>query len=113
MKSKHPSHAPARPDDANAFLPEPSTGLHARSSDAEHFGEEFVASALTGESCNEDARDEVLEDEEGGGFHILGDEEMALTVGGSGLDLDMPESHDGSVVHEQVMRGGRWAARGV
>ena len=111
MKMKHP--ASMRPDDANAFLPEPSTGIHARTSDAQHFGEEFVASALTGESCNEDVRDEVLDDEEGGGFHVVGEEEMALTVGGSGLDLDMPESHDGSVLHEQAFRGGRWAARGA
>ena len=62
-------HAMNRPDDGEAFLPDPTRrGAHITASDAEFFGEEFVASATTGEPMHMDAADEVVEEEEGGPF---------------------------------------------
>lgn len=58
-----------RPDDGEAFLPDPSKpGAHVPETDAEAFGEEFVASATIGEPQHMDALDEVIADEEGGPF---------------------------------------------
>ena len=56
----------SRPDDAEAFVDD--VGLsHAPLADdeAEAFGEEFVATATSGEFVGEDARDEVAEEELG------------------------------------------------
>ena len=56
-----------RPDDADAFVDD--VGLsHERVADdeAESFGEEFVATATSGDNAFEEARDEVIEDELGG-----------------------------------------------
>lgn len=65
-----------RPDDGEAFLPDPTRrGAHITANDAESFGEEFVASATTGEPLHMDAADEVLEEEEGGPFLMLDSEE--------------------------------------
>jgi hypothetical protein len=64
----------ARPDSADAFLPDPMAGGgHGplASDDAEWFAEEYIASATTGEPIMEDARDEVSEEEEGGPFLVL------------------------------------------
>lgn len=58
-----------RTDDGEAFLPDPTRrGAHITASDAESFGEEFVASATGGEPLHMDALDEVVEEEEGGPF---------------------------------------------
>ena len=58
-----------RRDDGEAFLPDPSrSGGHINANDGESFGEEFLASATTGEPVQMDAADEVLEEEEGGPF---------------------------------------------
>lgn len=127
MKAKHSSPARAvdgkarhsnRPDDAFAFVTEPSSGVRTtrRDDDAAFFAEEYVASALTGESCNEDVRDEVLDDEEGG-FHVVAEEEMLpFAQGEPEADLAIEEAPTNesraSLAHEQQLRGGRWAARG-
>jgi hypothetical protein len=60
----------SRRDDGNAFLPDPQQGARARASDdlAEVLGEEYVASATTGEDANEDFRDEIVPEELGGPF---------------------------------------------
>lgn len=61
-----------RPDDGEAFLPDPTRrGAHITANDAESFGEEFVASATGGEQLHMDANDEVVEEEEGGPFLVL------------------------------------------
>ena len=60
-----------RPDDAEAFLPDPRTsGSHIAlgGTDAESFAEEFIASATAGEPVEMDAQDEVVEEEWGGPF---------------------------------------------
>jgi hypothetical protein len=58
-----------RPDDGEAFLPDPTRrGAHITAMDAESFGEEFVASATGGEPLQQEALDEVVEEEEGGPF---------------------------------------------
>jgi hypothetical protein len=60
-----------RPDDGEAFLPDPSTRDRHNAladSDAESFAEEFIASATAGEPVAPDAEDEVVEEEWGGPF---------------------------------------------
>jgi hypothetical protein len=60
-----------RPDDGEAFLPDPSTsGSHIAlgRTDVESFAEEFIATATTGEPVEMDAQDEVVEEEWGGPF---------------------------------------------
>ncbi len=60
-----------RPDDGEAFLPDPSaTGSHIAlgGTDGESFAEEFIASATAGEPVEMDAQDEVIEEEWGGPF---------------------------------------------
>jgi hypothetical protein len=107
------SHSPktTRSDDAHAFLPDPSeTGEPLRETDGVSFAEEYVASALSGESMNEDLRDEVAEDEEGGPFLVLDDEAQLPTD----PEEENPEA-DGSEAAQaaQALRVGRWAARGA
>lgn len=69
-----------RPDDGDAFVPDP---LGARggpehrlaADDADSWAEEFIAAATTADdSVNEDARDEISADEDGGPFLVLGDD---------------------------------------
>jgi len=63
-----------RPDDADAFLPDP-TELDEPITDPDaSFAEEFIQSATTGETVDEDARDEIADDEDGGPFIIESDE---------------------------------------
>jgi hypothetical protein len=59
----------SRPDDADAFLPDPAGG-RARTDDvlAESLAEEFLSSATSAEDVNEEVRDEVLPEEFGGPF---------------------------------------------
>lgn len=61
-RMKHTS----RPDDAEAFVDDVSIS-HAPVDDdeAEAFGEEFIATATSGEFIGEDARNEVAEEELG------------------------------------------------
>lgn len=77
--------ATRRPDDGEAFLPDPLAegDRHAplTEDDAEAFGEEFIASATAGgEDVSAEANDEVVEEEDGGPFLILdADEELPDT----------------------------------
>lgn len=69
-----------RPDDGQAFLPDPSTlpDRHVRLTEdaAEAFGEEFVAAVTGGgEDVATDALDELAEDEDGGPFLVLATDE--------------------------------------
>ncbi len=59
-----------RPDDADAFLPDPARKGRARTSDslAESLAEEFLASATSAEEATEGVRDAVLPEEVGGPF---------------------------------------------
>jgi hypothetical protein len=60
-----------RPDDGDAFLPDPTTtdDHNPRAyADGESFAEEFIASATGGEPVEMDAQDEVIEEEWGGPF---------------------------------------------
>jgi hypothetical protein len=59
----------SRPDDADAFFPDPAGG-RARTDDvlAESLAEEFLSSATSAEEVNEEVRDEVLPEEFGGPF---------------------------------------------
>jgi hypothetical protein len=116
----------SRPDDGNAFFPDNAGTLVPLAEDeAESSAEEFVASALMGESVGEDARDEVVEDEEGGPFFMLSDDGQLppeATLGLSGEDDDMDlgtgateqeEDLDSSLQRTDSRRGARWAARGA
>jgi hypothetical protein len=99
-----------RPDDGNAFVPDPSGQLlPLRAADAESFGEEFVASATGGESVRMDAGDEVIDDEEGGPFIVL-DERGQLPT----LPEERRAESDGhdQVQQSEARRGARWASRG-
>lgn len=60
-----------RPDDGEAFLPDPrntSSHIALGGTDGESFAEEFIASATAGEPVEMDAQDEVVEEEWGGPF---------------------------------------------
>lgn len=112
MKSKrHASERPTRSDDAHAFIPEVSDGnnLSAKGADAEFMGEEYIGSALAGESVAEDARDEVVDEEEGGPFLVLGED------GSLPLDEEGDVQGDGGapVQRTQTDRGANWMARGA
>jgi hypothetical protein len=68
-----------RTDDADAFIPDPDGG-RARTSDdlAETLAEDFVASATSGESVNEEVFDSVVPEETGGPFvETSSDQEFA------------------------------------
>ena len=108
--TRRASERPTRTDDANAFIPETADGssLTPKGADAEFLGEEFIGSALAGESVAEDARDEVVDEEEGGPFLVLGE------------DGSLPLDEEGDVVgdgnepfHHTQARGANWMARGA
>jgi len=111
MKAKRQSERVTRSDDANAFIPEMGHGssMTAKGADAEFFGEEFIGSALAGESVAEDARDEVSDEEDGGPFLVLGED------GSLPLDEEGDVQGDGSeAIHQaQNVRGANWMARGA
>ena len=72
--------AARRPDDGQAFLPDPTVwpDRHEPLTEdaAEAFGEEFIAAATGGgEDVATDALDEVAEDEDGGPFIVLSTDE--------------------------------------
>lgn len=54
-----------RPDDAKAFVDEVGLAHEMVDPEAESFGEEFIATATSGDNAFENARDEVVEDENG------------------------------------------------
>jgi hypothetical protein len=94
----------ARPDSADAFLPDPMAGGgHGplASDDAEWFAEEYIASATTGEPIMEDARDEVSEEEEGGPFLVLEaeDDPELLPAPGEGL-IERDEAAEASAARD-------------
>lgn len=68
-KHHHNGHAHQRPDDGNAFFPDPSDG-RARAPDdlAQELAEEFLSSATSGEEQGEEGREAVTTEESGGPF---------------------------------------------
>jgi hypothetical protein len=89
--------ATKRPDSGDAFLPDPiAEGGHGPlpADDAEWFAEEYIASATTGEPIMEDARDEVVDEEDGGPFLELSvepEEEIPDTIP-TPTDADLVEA---------------------
>ena len=60
-----------RPDDGNAFLPDPDGGpAHVSDDLAEELAEDFLKSATSGEYVSEDAFDQEVPEESGGPFVI-------------------------------------------
>jgi hypothetical protein len=58
-----------RPDDGNAFLPDPQGGrAHSDDALAEALAEDFLESATSAEEAGEDIRDEFVSEEVGGPF---------------------------------------------
>jgi hypothetical protein len=97
-----------RVDGGDAFVPDNVGKLQPLPApDAESDAEEFVATALTGESVVEDARDEVVDDEEGGPFIVL-DDDGRLPSPPEERDPDR-EGHD-PVSRVETYRGARWAS---
>src|SRR5689334_3916544 len=87
MRVREARAAAHRPDNGEAFLPDPTaTEKHGvlTHTDVEFFAEEFIASATTGEQVEMEAGDEVIEEEWGGPF----------------LELDMVEETDLEVTPE-------------
>lgn len=68
----------SRPDDGDAFVPDPQGRPGPLpSDDAESFAEEFIATATSAEQVDMDAQDEFVEEEVGGPFvAVEGDLEM-------------------------------------
>lgn len=116
MKNVKRSNDPRHPrvDDGYAFLPDVVSGepgSTASAADAEFFGEEFIGAATTGESQSE-ARDEVVDEEEGGPFIVLREDGSLPSDGTEQHDAAEADGHS-PVEREQTRRGGRWAARGA
>jgi hypothetical protein len=69
MIPRRPSSRPPRPDDGNAFLPDPGDGpAHTDDDLAEVLAEEFVGAATSAEETAEDVRDAFVPEEIGGPF---------------------------------------------
>lgn len=85
-----------RSDDGEAFLPDPSRpGAPVDTTDAEFFGEEFVASATSGEPVHMDALDQLASDEDGGPFLELDTlEGSAATEADADAGEEVPEATD-------------------
>jgi hypothetical protein len=77
--------------------------------EAEADAEEFIGSATMGESVSEDARNEVVDEEEGGPFMLL-DEEARLPPESELTEERELEGHE-YVEKEQTLRGARWVSR--
>ena len=71
-KPHHPPvHARTRPDDGNAFFPDPGQGPARVKDDlAEELAEEFLESATSGEEMGEEGHERVVPEERGGPFVI-------------------------------------------
>lgn len=81
-RQRHARAASQRADDGAAFLPDPTARAKhtvASMADGESFGEEFVATATTGEQVEMDALDELVDEELGGPFLELDAEEADST----------------------------------
>ena len=60
-----------RPDDADAFLPDPDGGpAHTKDDLAQELAEEFLKAATSGEYVSEDEMDQEVPEESGGPFII-------------------------------------------
>ncbi|HVJ89117.1 MAG TPA: hypothetical protein VM580_04885 [Labilithrix sp.] len=108
---KTPERVPQRPDDGNAFVPDTIGQLTPLpAADAEAFAQEFIGSATGAESVREDALDEVVDEEDGGPFIDL-DEDAQLPP----LPEEREDEREGQepLQQEQILRGGKWAARGA
>ena len=106
---------PSRPDNGNAFLPDivdARPGITSAAGDAEFFGEEYIGAATTGESQAEAARDEVVDEEEGGPFIVLGEDGSLPPDDSAEHDAIEAEGHE-PIAQAQTRRGARWAARGA
>lgn len=106
---------PARVDDGNAFLPDiadAEPGMTSSAADAEFFGEEYIGAATTGESQSETARDEVVDEEEGGPFIVLGEDGSMPPDDSPEHEAIEAEGHE-PIAQAQSRRGARWAARGA
>jgi hypothetical protein len=114
MKAKrHLDGRPARLDDGNAFLPDlGGNGSTSAAADAEFFGEEFIGSATTGESQSEAVRDEVVDEEDGGPFIVLG-EDGSLPPDDSDEQVQIEAEGHEPIARAQSLRGANWAARGA
>lgn len=94
-----------RPDDGEAFLPDPSRrGAHITANDAESFGEEFIASATTGEPLHMEAADEVTEEEEGGPFLELDADASNPSEDGGDVDVLTGEEEEVSLPRRRNVR---------
>ena len=92
-KKHHASHPVAhrdRPDDANAFLPDPYNGTSAKArtkdSLAEELAEDFVMSATGAEEVGAEERDQIVPEETGGPFVVT----RAKTEFAQGTDASNP-----------------------
>lgn len=98
-----------RPDDADAFFPDPTGQVRQPPiPDTESFAEEFIDSATSANMAAAEAEDEVVLEEEGGPFIVLGDDAK--------LPPEPGEAEDGAASVEredEEKRGASWAARGV
>jgi hypothetical protein len=98
-----------RSDNGDAFLPDNMGTLRPLpEAEAESSAEEFVTSALQGESVVEDARDEVSDDEAGGPFIVLDEDARLPRVPEEGNPER--EGHE-PISRAQRLQAGRWAAR--
>jgi hypothetical protein len=62
-------HAHSRPDDANAFMPDPDGGpAHIKDDLAESLAEEYIQSATRGSEADDDTLDGLVPEEIGGPF---------------------------------------------
>jgi hypothetical protein len=89
-RTARPARARERPDDANAFLPDPDGGP-ARAPDdlSESLAEEFVEAATSGEDRDEEILDAAVPEEIGGPFiETTAEEELT----GSVDDLNPPDA---------------------
>jgi hypothetical protein len=87
MRVREARAAAHRPDNGDAFLPDPTAKSEhgvLTSTDVEFFAEEFIASATAGEQVEMEAGDEVVEEEWGGPF----------------LELDPLEGDDAEAIPE-------------
>jgi hypothetical protein len=105
-----------RVDDGTAFLPDmvadPEPGTTSSAADAEFFGEEYIGAATTGQSQSQAASDEVVDEEEGGPFIVLGEDGSLPPDDSAEHEAIEAEGHE-PIAQAQLRRGARWAANGA
>jgi hypothetical protein len=92
MRVREARAAAHRPDNGDAFLPDPTAKAEhgaLTNTDVEFFAEEFIASATAGEQVEMEAGDEVVEEEWGGPF----------------LELDALEGDDTEAIPDKLPPG--------